>query len=92
MKVDRTKAQLVGLTQKDVAYNMLESLAGSVQTSPSFWIDSRTGTSYFVAAQTPQYLLDSTNALVTTPVTNGLGGTEQAVSYTHLDVYKRQGL
>jgi len=58
---------------------MLESLAGSVQTSPSFWIDSRTGTSYFVAAQTPQYLLDSTNALVTTPVTNGLGGTEQVL-------------
>jgi multidrug efflux pump subunit AcrB len=77
--VDRTKAQLVGLTQKDVAYNMLESLAGSVQTSPSFWIDSRTGTSYFVAAQTPQYLLDSTNALVTTPVTNGLGGSEQVL-------------
>ena len=77
--VDRTKAQLVGLTQKDVAYNMLESLAGSVQTSPSFWIDGRTGTSYFVVAQTPQYLLDSTNALVTTPVTNGLGGSEQVL-------------
>jgi multidrug efflux pump subunit AcrB len=79
VKVDRTKAQLVGLTQKDVAYNMLESLSGSVQTSPSFWIDQRTGTSYFVAAQTPQYLLDSTNALATTPVTNGLGGTEQVL-------------
>jgi multidrug efflux pump subunit AcrB len=77
--VDRTKAQLVGLTQKDVAYNMLESLAGSQQTSPSFWIDSRTGTSYYVAAQTPQYLLESTNSLVTTPVTNGLGGTEQVL-------------
>ena len=79
VKVDRTKAQLVGLTQKDVAYNMLESLSGSVQTSPSFWIDQRTGTSYFVASQTPQYLLDSTNALATTPVTNGLGGTEQVL-------------
>jgi multidrug efflux pump subunit AcrB len=87
VNVDRTKAQLVGLTQKDVAYNMLESLAGSVQTSPSFWIDSRTGTSYFVAAQTPQYLLDSTNSLVTTPVTNGLGGTEQVLG--NLATYTR---
>jgi multidrug efflux pump subunit AcrB len=79
VNVDRTKAQLVGLTQKDVSYNLLESLSGSVQTSPSFWNDPRTGTPYFVVAQTPQYLLDSTNALVTTPLTNGAGGNEQVL-------------
>ena len=37
--VDRTKAEFLGLTQQNVASNMLISLSGSFQTSPSFWID-----------------------------------------------------
>jgi len=44
--VDRSKAQLVGLTQSDVASNLLVSLSGSFQTSPSFWMDPVTGTQY----------------------------------------------
>jgi multidrug efflux pump subunit AcrB len=46
--VDRSKAQLVGLTEQNVATNMLVSLSGSFQTSPSFWIDPKTGTQYQV--------------------------------------------
>ena len=53
--VDRTKAQQLGLTQQNVASNMLVSLSGSFQTSPSFWIDPKSGTQYNVVAQTPQY-------------------------------------
>ena len=78
--VDRTKAQLVGLTERDVAANMLVSLSGSVQTSPSFWTDPKTGTQYSVGAQTPQYRLDSPNALAMTPITNGLGGPLQVLA------------
>jgi len=78
--VDRTKAQLVGLTQRDVASNMLVSLSGSVQTNPSFWIDPGTGTQYNVVAQTPQYRLDSPNALAMTPLTNGVGGPAQVLA------------
>jgi multidrug efflux pump subunit AcrB len=69
--VDRSKAQLVGLTQRDVTSNMLVSLSGSFQTSPSFWIDPRSGTQYSVVAQTPQYRLDSRNQLAMTPLSNG---------------------
>ena len=50
--VDRTKAQLVGLTEQAVASNMLVSLSGSFQTSPSFWVDPKSGTQYQVATQT----------------------------------------
>jgi multidrug efflux pump subunit AcrB len=66
--VDRSKAQLLGMTQRDVASNLLISLSGSFQTSPSFWIDPASGTQYSVSTQTPQPRLDSLNALATTPL------------------------
>ena len=50
--VDRTKARQLGLTQQNVASNMLVSLSGSFQTTPSFWTDPNTGTQYNVVAQT----------------------------------------
>jgi multidrug efflux pump subunit AcrB len=67
--VDRTKAQQLGLTQQNVASNMLVSLSGSFQTTPSYWIDPNSGTQYNVVAQTPQPLLDTINKLQTTPLT-----------------------
>jgi multidrug efflux pump subunit AcrB len=72
--VDRTKAQELGLTQQNVASNMLVSLSGSFQTQPSFWMDPATGTQYSVVAQTPQSQLDTINDLATTPLT-GAGST-----------------
>jgi multidrug efflux pump subunit AcrB len=72
--VDRNKAALLGLTEQDVASNLLVSLSGSFQTSPSFWIDPQNGTQYSVAAQTPQYRLTSLPDLATTPIT-GPGAT-----------------
>src|SRR6185437_14055446 len=80
VNVDRTKARQLGLTQQNVASNMLVSLSGSFQTQPSFWIDPRTGTQYNVVAQTPQPQLESINALATTPLTNGSGGTSQMLA------------
>src|SRR3984885_2500040 len=71
--IDRTKAQELGLTQLNVASDMLVSLSGSFQTSPSFWIDPNTGTQYYVAAQTPQSQLQSLNDLATTPLSSGSG-------------------
>jgi multidrug efflux pump subunit AcrB len=84
--VDRTKAQFLGLTQQNVASNMLISLSGSFQTTPSFWIDPKTGTQYNVVAQTPQYRLTSLNDLGNTPLSQTTGtvpaadGTSQILS------------
>ena len=69
--VDRAKAQELGLTQQNVAANLLVSLSGSFQTSPSFWTDPASGTMYNVATQTPQSYLTSLNALQTTPLSAG---------------------
>jgi multidrug efflux pump subunit AcrB len=78
--VDRTKAQLVGLTEQSVAGNMLVSLSGSFQTSPNFWIDPNSGTQYQVATQTPQYRLQNLNDLGNTPLSGGVNGSLQLLS------------
>jgi multidrug efflux pump subunit AcrB len=77
--VDRSKAQLLGLTEQAVATNMLVSLSGSFQTSPSFWVDPKSGTQYQVATQTPQHRLQSLNDLGNTPL-NGPNGASQILS------------
>jgi len=74
--VDRTKAQLLGLTEQAVASNMLVSLSGSFQTAPSFWVDPKNGTQYQVATQTPQYRLENLNDLGNTPLSGGVGGAQ----------------
>ncbi len=80
VEVDRTKAQLVGLTQQTVASNMLVSLSGSFQTAPSFWLDPVTGTQYQVATQTPQSRLESLNDLGNTPLSSATSGAPQLLS------------
>ncbi|HKW56544.1 MAG TPA: efflux RND transporter permease subunit [Candidatus Acidoferrum sp.] len=69
LDVDRSRAQYVGLQAKDVAQNLLISLSSSFQTAPTFWLDPRNGVSYEVAVQSPQYRVDSYQALENTPVT-----------------------
>jgi len=78
--VDRTKAQLLGLTEQSVASNLLVSLSGSFQTAPSFWVDPQNGTQYQVATQTPQFRLESLNDLGNTPLSGGIGGSSQILS------------
>ena len=70
INVNRTLAKELGLTQYDVANNMLISLSGSFQTAPTFWLDTKTGVSYPIVTQTPQYRLDSLQALQNTPLTS----------------------
>jgi multidrug efflux pump subunit AcrB len=76
VNVDRSKAQQLGLTQRDIATDMLISLSGSFQTAPSFWLSPK-GVSYSIVTQTPQYRLDSLDALRNIPVTGPLGGKPQ---------------
>ena len=55
LDVDRTRPRRRGFTQRDVANNLLISLTGSSQTTPTFWLNPANGVSYTVATQTPQY-------------------------------------
>jgi multidrug efflux pump subunit AcrB len=67
--VDRVRAQQIGLTQRQVASNLLISLSSSGQTAPNFWLNPQNGVSYSVAVRTPVYKLTSLEALANTPVT-----------------------
>ncbi len=67
--VDRTRAQYVGLTERDVANSLVVNLAGSSQVAPTYYLDPNNGVSYSIVMQTPQYRLDSLSALETLPMT-----------------------
>src|SRR5271156_3107497 len=69
LDVDRTLASNVGFTQRDAANNVLISLSGSFQTSPTFWLDPKSGVQYNIVTQNPQYRMDSLQDLNNIPVT-----------------------
>ncbi|AFL87988.1 cation/multidrug efflux pump [Terriglobus roseus DSM 18391] len=77
VNVDRLKARQIGLTQQDIAQSMLISLTGTGQTAPNEWLNPKTGVNYQVVVQTPQYRIDSMQALSRTPVTSPAGNASQ---------------
>ena len=66
--VDRTRAQYVGLTARDVTNSMVVNLAGSSQVAPTFFLDPNNGVSYSIVMQTPQYQIDSLSKLEALPI------------------------
>ncbi|MDB5295553.1 MAG: mdtC 3, partial [Phycisphaerales bacterium] len=75
VNVDRTLADQLGLTQRDVASNLLISLSGTLQAAPNFWLNPKTGITYNVLVQTPQYRVDSVEALNNMPIQPPTGST-----------------
>jgi multidrug efflux pump subunit AcrB len=76
--VDRSLAGLVGLSEKDAANALLTTLAGSSQTSPTYWLDPQTGVSYAVSIQTPQRDIGSISGLLNLPLTPSSGSGAEA--------------
>jgi CzcA family heavy metal efflux pump len=75
--VDRTRAGLTGLTEQDVTNSLVVNLAGSFQVAPAYWLNTRSGVSYPIVIQTPQYRMDSLGQLKTLPITGKTGSTSQ---------------
>jgi len=73
VNVDRAKADVLGLTQRDVANSLLVSLSSSGQTQPNYWIDPANGVTYQVTAQTPQSRIENMEDIMRTPIAP-LGG------------------
>ena len=85
VNVDRTLAQLVGVTEQDAATSMLDTLAGSIQTAPTYWLNPKNGVSYPIVVQTPQYDVDTMGNLENVPLgssgsTQLLGGLSKIVT------------
>ena len=77
--VNRTRADRLGVTERDVTNSMVASLAGSSQVAPTFWLNPRNGVSYPIVAATPQYKMDSMADLAGLPVTPAGKGASQVL-------------
>ena len=69
VEVDRTRAQYVGLTERDVTNSLTVNLAGSGQVAPTYFLNPDNGVSYSIVMQTPQYQINSLQALEALPIT-----------------------
>ncbi|WP_430390584.1 efflux RND transporter permease subunit [Dyella sp. 20L07] len=79
VKVNRTRADELGVTERDVTNSMVASLAGSSQVSPAFWLNPKNGVSYPIVAATPQYRMDSMADIASLPVTPAGKGASQVL-------------
>ena len=70
--VDRTRAQYVGLTERDVVNSLTVNLSGSGQVAPTYYLNPQNGVNYAVVMQTPQYQIDSLSALEALPITSNV--------------------
>ncbi len=68
INLDRTRAQDVGVTTRDVTNSLVVNLAGSSQVAPTYWLNPANGVSYPIVMQVPQYNLDSLAALSNLPI------------------------
>lgn len=66
--VDRTHAQLLGITERDVTNSLVVNLAGSIQVAPTYWLNPANNITYPIVMQTPQYQLDTLTDLATLPI------------------------
>jgi multidrug efflux pump subunit AcrB len=67
-EIDRARAAQFGINAQSIANNVNISLSSSEQVTPNFWTDPTSGIPYFIAVQTPEYLVSSLNELGNTPV------------------------
>jgi CzcA family heavy metal efflux pump len=75
--IDRSRADQLGLTERDVTNSLSTTLAGSFQTAPAFWLNPKNGVSYPIVAQTPQQDVDTLSGLENVPITGGKPGDMQ---------------
>jgi multidrug efflux pump subunit AcrB len=89
--IDRTRAAQLGLNASTVATNINVSLSSSEQVSPNFWTDPASGIPYYLAVQTPEYRLNSLNALGNTPISSTLtvGGQPVPGMLSNVATFKR---
>jgi multidrug efflux pump subunit AcrB len=67
--IDRTKASQGGYTTRDLGSSALNILSGSTQLTPQFYLDPRTGITYNIVVQAPQYQIQSLQDLQNIPLT-----------------------
>jgi len=85
IEVDRQRAAKLGVAQRDVANNMLTSLAGSTLVSPTYFLNPQNGVNYQVAVNTPLDQLQSVSDILrfpANPAINNISPVPAAVTPT----------
>jgi multidrug efflux pump subunit AcrB len=82
LDVDRIMASQLGLTQQSVTGSVLVSLSGTTQVAPNYWVNPKNRINYSVAVQTPPDRIPNVDALISTPIINGIAGPGQLVAPT----------
>jgi CzcA family heavy metal efflux pump len=72
-KADRARIAQYGLTERDVTNAVGTALAGTSQSAPNYWVDPKSGVSYAIVSQTPEYRMNSLESLLSLPVTGANG-------------------
>ena len=68
LDIDRTLLSYAGLSQQNVADDVLISYSSSSEVTPNFWLDRKSGIPYLIAVQTPKYRINTVDALMKMPV------------------------
>jgi multidrug efflux pump subunit AcrB len=84
VKVNRDKAQELGLNERDVANSVLLSLSGSGQVQPVYWLNPKLGIQYTINIRAPEHVMDSISALESIPVSNSSAGEGDGQLLTNL--------
>lgn len=74
LNVDRRRAAQAGLTQRDIANNVLLAAGSSGQVSPSYWTDPVTGQSYSLSVRVPEERMNSLDQLLAVPFSGRAAG------------------
>jgi multidrug efflux pump subunit AcrB len=74
VSVERTKASQGGFSERDVSTSILNTLSGSFQLSPMFFLNWNNHVNYNMVAQTPQYKMDSLADLENIPINRAASG------------------
>lgn len=77
LEMNRTQLQQLGLSARNVAENMMISLSGSMQTTPTYWLNEANGNTYNIGAKTIEIEMDSIDELMGIPIGKGSDGKQQ---------------
>jgi HAE1 family hydrophobic/amphiphilic exporter-1 len=68
INIDRERASLVGLNQKEVVDNVITALTSNQMIAPSYWVDPKSGNDYLLTVQYPEQQIHTLNDLKQIPV------------------------
>jgi hydrophobic/amphiphilic exporter-1 (mainly G- bacteria), HAE1 family len=68
VNVDRTQASLLGLSQREIASNLITSVSSNQMIAPTFWTDPKSSNDYFLTVQLPENSISDVTQLRTLPL------------------------